>query len=176
MTSTTTWDTLKKRLDSIQLPVATFTICEDPEVRQRLHRAKSDDQQARDQLAALTEDTDPQVKAMLKKTADDAAKELAEAQKAFDKGSVTLRFTALQRKDLEALQKQHPPTEEDEADGQDYAMAGFAPALISAASLDGMPVEDAQHFLDTWSTADATGLWRAAWSVQHQQRTDLGKG
>jgi hypothetical protein len=176
MTNASTWDALKKRLDSIQLPTASFTICEDPDVRQRLHRATNADQQARDQLATLTDDTDPQVKAMLAKAAADAATELTEAKKAFDKGSVTLRFTALPRVELEALQKKHPPTEEDEADGQDYAMATFAPALISAASLDRMPLEDAQNFLDTWSAADAAALWRAAWTIQHQQRTDLGKG
>jgi hypothetical protein len=174
--SSTTWDALRKRLDSIKMPTATFTICEDPDVRQRLHRAKRDNDQAREQLATLTEDADMQVKVMFQTAAADAAKELADAQKAFDKTAVTLRFTALERKALEALQKEHPPTEKDEAEGQEWAMETFAPALIAAASLDHMPLEDAQLFLDTWPTADATGLWRAAWSVQHTQRTDLGKG
>lgn len=176
MTSTTAWETLQKRLDGIKLPTATFTLCEDPDLRATLLHAKAAHQQATDRLTTAGEDTDPEVKALLKKTADTTKQDLEAAQKAFDKASVTLRFTALPRKDLEALQKQHPPTEQDESDGQDFAMETFAPALIAAASVDGMPEEYARHCLDTWSTADATGLWRAAWSVQHTQRTDLGKG
>ncbi|WP_042174558.1 hypothetical protein [Streptomyces sp. NBRC 110035] len=173
--STPDWGTLRKRLDNIKLPVAAFTICEDPDLRQDLARAKANHQKATDRLAA-GDDTESDVKAFLQKTVDTAKADLAAAQKAFDKASVTLRFTALERKALEALQKEHPPAEADEANGEDFAMETFAPALISAASLDGMPLEDAQHFLNTWSTADATSLWRAAWGIQHQQRTDLGKG
>ena len=173
---TTTWDALQKRLDSIKLPTATFTICEDPDLRQQLLRAKATHQQATDRLNALTEDTDPEVKAMVQKTADTSKADLAAAQKAFDKASVTLRFSALERKALEELQKQHPPTEQGEADGEEFALDTFAPALISAASVDGMPVDYAKHCLETWSAADATALWRAAWGIQHQQRTDLGKG
>lgn len=176
MTSTTAWETLRKRLDGIKLPTATFTICEDPDLRTNLLRAKAAHQQATDRLNSAGEDTDPEVKALYQKAADTTKADLDGAQKAFDKASVTLRFTALPRKDLEALQKQHPPTEQDEADGEEFAMVSFAPALISAASADGMPAEYAQHCLDTWSTADAQALWRAAWGIQHQQRTDLGKG
>lgn len=177
MTSTTSgWDALRKRLDSIKLPTATFTICEDPDLRHNLNRAKSEHEQAHALLAALTNDTDPDVKTLRQKAADRAADDLDKAQKAYDKASVTLRFTALERKALEDLQKKHPPTEEEEADGAEFHMDTFAPALISAASMDGMPLEDAQHFLNTWATADAQALWRAAWGIQHQQRTDLGKG
>jgi hypothetical protein len=50
------------------------------------------------------------------------------------------------------------------------------PALIAAASLDGMPEEAAARYLRTWIPSDARALWQAAWSVQHTQRTDLGKG
>ncbi|CAL9666862.1 hypothetical protein SUDANB145_07204 (plasmid) [Streptomyces sp. enrichment culture] len=173
---TTTWDALKKRLDSIKLPTATFTICEDPDVRAALHRAKDIRDRAAERLDAVTDDTDPATKDLLVKRLDNAEGAVSAAQKAYDKASVTLRFTALERRALEDLQRQHPPKEEAEATGDDFDLGTFAPALISAASLDGMPVEDAKHFLDTWSTADAQGLWRAAWSIQQQQRTDLGKG
>ncbi len=177
MTSTTSgWDALRKRLDGIKLPTASFTICEDPDLRQVLARAKAEHQRATERLESAGEDTDPELKALLQKTADTTKTDLEDAQKAFDEVSVTLRFTALERKALEDLRKQHPPTEEDEANGLDYALETFAPALISAASLDGMPLEDAQYFLDTWSSADATDLWRAAWNIQHQKRSDLGKG
>ena len=78
--------------------------------------------------------------------------------------------------EIVALQKQHPASEEEEASGQDWSMDTFAPALIAAASLDGMPTEYARKCLDTWAPGDARDLWQAAWSIQHQKRTDLGKG
>lgn len=173
---TSNWDALQKRLDSIKLPTANFTICEDPDLRQQLLRAKAAHQQVTDRLAGLADDADPEVKALVQRDVDKTKTDLATAQKAYDKASVTLRFTALERKALEDLQKAHPPTEQGEADGEDFLLDTFAPALISAASLDGMPVEYAQHCLESWSSADATALWRAAWGIQHQQRTDLGKG
>ncbi|MFC9891443.1 hypothetical protein [Streptomyces pilosus] len=177
MTSTTSgWEALRKRLNDIKLPTASFTICDNPDLRHTLNRAKSEHDQAQALLATITDDTEPDVKTLRQKASDRAAADLDKAQKAYDKASVTLRFTALERKALEDLQKEHPPTEEEEAEGAEFRMDTFAPALISAASLDGMPLEDAQHFLNTWATADAQALWRAAWGVQHQQRTDLGKG
>lgn len=177
MTTTSAWDEIAKQLDQIQKPVSTFKLCRDPEVRERFLSAQQADEHARNELAALpAKGADAEVRALLTKEAKHAAIELAAAQTAYDEQTIVLRFTALERKDLEALQKAHPPTEDDEADGQDYAMATFAPALISAASLDGMPIEAAQKYMDTWSPSDAADLWRAAWFIQHQKRTDLGKG
>ncbi|EFL29390.1 hypothetical protein SSOG_09104 [Streptomyces himastatinicus ATCC 53653] len=108
--------------------------------------------------------------------AETARTALAEAQKAFDAKAVVLRFTAIPRRELEELQAKHPASEQEESEGADFSINTFAPALISAASLDGMPVDYAQHCMDTWSSADARGLWQAAWSIQHAARTDLGKG
>jgi hypothetical protein len=178
MTSTTTaWEQIAQQLDQIQKPVGTFTLCRDPDVRDRYLAAKQADEQARQQLGTLpAKGGDREVRALLTKEAADAAAELATAKQEYDAQTIVLRFTALDRKDLEALQRAHPATEEDEADGQEFAMATFAPALIAAASLDGMPVEAARRYMETWSTSDAMDLWRAAWFIQHQKRTDLGKG
>ncbi|MFF8910514.1 hypothetical protein [Streptomyces olivaceoviridis] len=176
MTTSSTWAELEKQLDSLDKPVTTFKLCRDPEVRERYQQAKQAHEQADRYLKQAPKDTDSEALALLKREAADAKTELAAAQKAYDEQTITLRFSALERKALEKLQKQHPATEEDEANGDDWAMDTFAPALISAASLDGMPVEAARRYLDTWAPGDARDLWQAAWSIQHARRTDLGKG
>jgi len=179
MTTTTTangWDALAQRLDNVKKPVQAFHLCDDVAVRDRYLTAKQEAEQADAYLKALAKDTDTEARALVEKQAKDAKAELAAAQKAYDAHTVTLRFTALERQQLEQLQNLHPASEEDEAKGNDFAFDEFAPALISAASLDGMPVDAARRYLDTWTPADAMALWRAAWNIQHQQRTDLGKG
>lgn len=169
------WTTLQEQLDQIQKPHHTLRLCQDADVRSRYLKAKRDAEQIDAHLTGLGKDADPDARALLTKQAATAKTELAAAQKAYDQKTVKLRFTALERQELELLQKQHPATEQDEAIGDDYAMDTFAPALISAASLDGMPVDYARKCLNTWSPADAKDLWNAAWSIQHRQRTDLGK-
>jgi hypothetical protein len=177
MTSnTSTWDALEKRLDSVKKPVRTFKLCQDTDIRDRFHEAQYANEQAHKALKSLTKDADKDARAIYERQAQAAADELADAQKAYDAEAIVLRFTALERKELEKLQTANPPSEAEEAEGANFAMDTFAPALISAASLDGMPVAAAQKYLDTWHTADAAALWNAAWSIQNQQRTDLGKG
>ncbi|MFG2359377.1 hypothetical protein [Streptomyces sp. NPDC048521] len=176
MTTSSTWDELEKQLNTIEKPVTTLKLCRDPEVRERYLTAKQAHEQADRYLKQTPKDANPEALALLKQEAADARKELAAAQKAYDEQTITLRFTALERKALEALQKQHPASEEDEERGEEWAMDTFAPALISAASLDGMPVEAARRYLDTWAPGDARDLWQAAWTIQHTRRTDLGKG
>ena len=169
------WATVAKRLDALKPAVAKFTICDDPELRARLAEAKGAADDAVAALNALGATDDP-ARPVFELRAKEAGAELAEAQKAFDRAAIALRFKALPRQELEALQNAHPASEAEEADGADQAMDTFAPALISAASVDGMPVDYAKQCLDTWSAADAQALWRAAWNIQHQTRTDLGKG
>lgn len=178
MTSTTpnAWAAKAKRLDALKRPTQTLTICEDPTVRERLKEATAAARQAADLLAALPDSADGGERAVYEARAKQAQKDLTAAQKAFDAASVTLTFTALERTALEELQAKHPASEEQEADGDDFAMDTFAPALVSAASVDGMPVDAARQYLNTWSAADARALFQAAWSIQHQRRTDLGKG
>nr|WSX25595.1 hypothetical protein OG690_37895 [Streptomyces tubercidicus] len=169
------WATVAKRLDNLKPAVATFTICDEPQVRARLTQAKAD---AADTAAAVKNlgPADEVARSMFELRAKEAAAEAAAAQQAFDKAAVTLRFKALQRQELEDLQNAHPASEKEEEAGEEFAMGTFAPALISAASVDGMPADYAKQCLDTWSAADAQALWRAAWNIQHQTRTDLGKG
>jgi hypothetical protein len=175
-TTDSTWDALAKRLDNVKKPVSTFRLCQDTDIRDRFLRAQYADEEAQQHLKDLPKDTDPDARAVYQQEAKAAATELTAARKAYDAEIIVLRFAALERKELERLQTQHPASEADEAKGDEYAMATFGPALVSAASLDGMPVEAAARYLDTWSTGDASSLWNAAWSIQHTQRTDLGKG
>lgn len=175
-TTANTWDALAKRLDSIEKPVSTFRLCQDTDIRDRFLEAKYANEQAQGALKDLPKDADKDARAIYQREARQATAEFAEAKRAYDEHVIALRFTALERKDLEKLQKANPPSEDDEANGEEFAMDSFAPALISAASLDGMPIEAARKYLDTWAPGDARDLWNAAWSIQHQKRTDLGKG
>jgi hypothetical protein len=177
MTSTTSsWDALEKRLDQVKKPVRTFKLCQDTDIRDRYREAEYDNEQAQKVLKDLPKDADADARAIYQAQVRSAAAELAAAKKAYDAEVIVLRFAALERKDLEKLQKDNPPSEAEESEGKDFAMDTFAPALIAAASLDGMPAAAAQKYLDTWHASDAAALWNAAWSIQHQQRTDLGKG
>jgi hypothetical protein len=175
MTSPTTkssWNDLKKRLSNIKPAVATFTICDDLDLREQLAAAKKE---ARDAEAAWTTAAD-EVKDIAKKRLDRARTRLDDAQAAFDTHAITLRFKALSREELEDLEREHPATEEQEADGESWNPDTFPPALIAAASLDGMPVEDAREYMAKWSNPDFRDLWNAAYGIQTLRRTDLGKG
>ncbi|MFF1444113.1 hypothetical protein [Streptomyces sp. NPDC058295] len=174
--SSNTWDELAKRLDAVPKPVQELRLCPDPEVRDRYLTAKKDHEQADNYLKQMGKDADPEALAHVQKEAQAAAEELAAAKSAYDKVTIVLKFKALPRGELEKLQNAHPAGEQDEAKGEDYAFETFAPALISAASMNEMPVDYAAKALDQWAPGDARDLWNAAWSIQHARRTDLGKG
>ena len=181
MTAATGWDALEQRLNNVKKPVSTLRLCDDPEIRDRYLAATRASEHADAELAALAKDAkgkkpDPDVLAIVQREAVNAKAELDAAQREYDAHTITLRFTALEQQELEDLQAKHPASEQDEELGRDFAFDTFAPALISAASLDGMPVEAAARYMKTWTAPDARGLWQAAWSIQHAQRTDLGKG
>ncbi|MGP3737908.1 hypothetical protein ACTWJ9_33535 (plasmid) [Streptomyces sp. GDS52] len=175
MTSSTAWDALEKRLNSVKKPVSVFRLCDDPDIRDRYLTVRREAERADTYLDGLAKDTDPDVRAVAERQAKDAQGRLMAAQKAYDAHTITLRFQALERQELEDLLAKHPPTEQDEENGNEFAES-FMPVLISAASLDGMPEEAAARFMRAWIPADVKALWQAAWSVQHTQRTDLGKG
>lgn len=175
MTSSTPWDALEKRLNNIQKPVSVFRLCDDTDVRDRYLAAKRKSEQADTCLSGLSKDAEPEVRALAERQAAQAAADLKDAKKAYDAHTITLRFQGLERQELEKLLAKHPPTEQDEENGAEFHEPTFAPALIAAASLDGMPEAAAARYLQIWTPLDARALWNAAWSVQHTQRTDLGK-
>ena len=114
-------------------------------------------------------------KRQVQKQAREAQAALKAATEERDAHSEVLTFQALERADLEALVAEHPATEEEERDGAEFHRDTFAPALISAASVDGMPLEYAAQALKSWSLQDSDDLWTTAWGVQRRKRTDLGK-
>ncbi|MFD9792093.1 hypothetical protein ACFWXK_14205 [Streptomyces sp. NPDC059070] len=98
------------------------------------------------------------------------------AQEALDEATVELLFRALPRPAWEQLLREHPPTEEQADQGMEYNVDTYPAALVSASSVDGMSVEEAQELLDAWSDPDAKALFTAALVVNQQLRADLGKG
>lgn len=172
----TAWDAIQKKLDAMPKPTQTLRLCSDPDVRDRYQQAKQTAQRAEDYLKSLTKDADKDALTLVRKQTKEAQDTLKTAQEEYDAHTVTLTFQALERGQLEDLIKAHPPLEEEEEDNAEFHFATFAPALIAAASVDGMPEEYAQHAMKTWALDDWKSLWGAAWLVQQRKRTDLGKG
>lgn len=161
---------VRARLSKLQRPTAMMTICTDPEVKQALRQAEFGVRSAK---AAVDENDN-----LVNRTNLAAAEEkLAAAQAAFDKVAIVLRFEALERPALVQLKKDHPPTEEEAEEGYLFNIDTFTPALIAAASLDGITEDEAREYLDTWSEAEAISLWNTAYGVQGDaSRLDVGKG
>lgn len=170
------WNALEKRLSGIKKPTKTLRMCDDPDLHDRYLAARQNAERAQEYLDALPKDTDDDTRALVVKRHAEAQAVCDAIRKEYDAHTVTLTFRALERDHLEKLRAAHPATEEDEALGRDFNFDTFAPELISAASVDGMPLEYASNAMKTWSLADSEDLWNAAWAVQRRKRTDLGKG
>lgn len=164
------WAATRERLAARTRATARMTICDDHTVKEALSRA----QFAARSAQAAVDATDTSENRAALATAKEA---LDAAQAAFDEAAIVLRFQAIERPVLEKLKKNHPPTEEQAEDGYAFNVDTFAPALIAAASLDGITEDDAREYLDTWSEAEAITLWNTAYGVQGDaSRLDVGKG
>ena len=168
------WAAKMERLRNRALPERVLKICDNDDVKDALATAL----RAQYVIKAQAEDVKDgeSVPADLKAALATAEAAVAAAQAAVDADTIELRFRGLPRPDYEALIAAHPPTEKQATDGAPWNIDTFAPALISASSVDGMPVDDAKFFLDTWGDVEANALFGAAHSVQQMDRTDLGKG
>ncbi|GAA3591473.1 hypothetical protein [Streptomyces osmaniensis] len=175
-TATNGWAALEKRLNTLPKPTSTLKLCADADVRDRYLAAKQAHARTDESLKALPADAEADAKKLLQSRAVETAAALEAATAEYDQATVTLTFQALERGQLQTLLDEHPPTEEDEEKGADFHFDTFAPELIAAASVDGMPAEYAANALKTWSLSDSDDLWAAAWSVQRRKRSDLGKG
>ncbi|WP_032761103.1 hypothetical protein [Streptomyces alboviridis] len=173
MTSTA-WDAIQKRLDAMPKPTQTLRLCADPDVRDRYRTARQAAARAEGYEKSLPKDLDKDTLALAKKQTREAQAELKTATEAYEAATVTLTFRALERGRLEALINEHPPLEDEEQNAE-FHVDTFAPALIAAASADGMPIEYAQQAMQAWPLDDWKALWGAAWSVQQRKRSDLGK-
>lgn len=179
MTDSTTsaWGAIEQRLSTIKKPTSTYKLCPDPDLRDRHQEAQEKADGVRRYLEGLPKSTAKDARSLAEKELAAAQAELAQVQEEYDAAVVTLTFQALERQQLAELQKKHPPLEEDEERNlTGFHWDTFAPALISAASVDGMPLDYAVQAMQTWTLTDAQDLWNAAWGVQQRRRTDLGKG
>ncbi|MEU5660074.1 hypothetical protein ABZ802_31325 [Streptomyces sp. NPDC047737] len=164
------WAATRARLQALTRPVLKLTICDDEDAKRAATTARYVEQQAKNAAELDPEDQAAQAAHQA------AAAALADAQAALDAVSIPLRFQALDRKTYKALLAAHPPTEEQAEEGYDFNLDTLGPVLIAASSLDGITEEDAQTYLDTWATAEATKLLDTAFGVQRAERMDLGKG
>ncbi|MER8003022.1 hypothetical protein [Streptomyces sp. NPDC095613] len=164
------WAAKMQRLRARTLAETVFTVCDDANVKQRYDRAT----RAKDTAEAVLDATTPG-DTEARKEAEAAREEWEAAKAAYDAVAIPIRLRALPRTAMEALYAAHKPTEEEQEEGRDWSVS-FHAALISAASVDGMTVEEAQELLHTWSLAEANALFNAALAVQQITRADLGKG
>ncbi|MFB7222472.1 hypothetical protein [Streptomyces sp. NPDC056227] len=164
------WAATRERLLNRTRPTVRLTICDDHDAKEALAEAHFVRQRAQ---AAVDRDSEDEA---AKATLGEAAAGLAQAQAAFDKASIVLRFQALDRKTYKEFLAAHPPTEDQAEDGYAFNLDTLGPVLIAASSRDGISEEDAAQFLDDWSQAEAEALLNTAFGVQREDRMDLGKG
>ncbi|MFK0279826.1 hypothetical protein ACIQVL_05035 [Streptomyces sp. NPDC090499] len=164
------WAARMERLRHRARPQNKLRICDDDQLRQRFEDAE----QAARRAGFLAEANPDDERAI--QQAGEAATALEAARAALNDASDFLTFLALPRPVLEELITQHPPTEQQAEEGSVFNPDTFPPALIAAASFDGMSRDEAAELLSTWSAPDAGLLWEAAWSVQQESRVELGKG
>ncbi|MEW2402127.1 hypothetical protein [Streptomyces sp. NPDC046862] len=163
------WAAKMDRLRARTLAETTFVICDDTEVRTRFQRAQRNLEVTQAFAKDHPGDSEAATDAATAQTAYD------EAKTAYDQVAIPLRFRALPRTALEALYKQHQPSESESDEGKQWADS-FPAALIAAASVDGMSEDEARELLSSWSLVEADAMFNAAYSVQNTTRADLGKG
>ncbi|MGW3121355.1 hypothetical protein ACWDBW_30100 [Streptomyces sp. NPDC001107] len=164
------WAAKMERLRRRALPQNKLRICDDDQLKQRFEDAEQAARRARFLAEANPDDE------RATRSADEAAAALETVRAELDDVSDFLTFLALPRPVLEDLIAEHPPTEQQADEGSLFNPETFPPALIAAASFDGMSQDEAAELLATWSAPDAGLLWEAAWSVQQESRVELGKG
>lgn len=164
------WQQTLQRLRNRARPTVKLTICDDQQAKNTLAQALYAQRRIKDE--ASKDPGSPESKKALRV----AEAEVRKAQAAVDAASIVLTFQALERTALDELKRKHPASEEQAEDGFEFDVESFGPALVAASSQDGITVDDATVFLATWSNAEASALFNAAWEVQGESRMDLGKG
>lgn len=164
------WAATRERLRNRTRPTVKLTICDDVDVKTDLDAARYALRRIKSEAEDRPDD------AHVKVAVAAAQADVDQAQAAYDEAAIVLRFQALPRPEFEALKKAHPPTEEQAEDDIEVDVEALGPALIAASSLDGITVDEAREYLDTWAEGEAAALFSTAWKVQGQARMDLGKG
>jgi hypothetical protein len=151
---------------------ASVTVPLDPEAKTDLDKAEMELALARGRAEHESGKDAPDSHPLVAK----AAKVVAAAQERVEASTITLGFRGLPRDVYEKLMADHPPTADQEAKGEIYNVDTFPPALISACSVDGMPLADAEELVRGWNQAEVAALFHAAIYVNTTSRVDLGKG
>ncbi|MGW6238368.1 hypothetical protein [Streptomyces sp. NPDC055094] len=175
------WAAKMARLRARKLPERRVSFTDDQALRQAVTEAALCLVKARNAALnrALVQDVPEERREEWVQTQPDvlaADSSLAGANRALEEGTIRLTMRGLPRPLWEQLLAEHPPTEEQADRGHEYNVLTFPAALISATSVDGMSVGEAQELLDTWGDADAKALFTAALLVNQTGRADLGKG
>ncbi|MFB7082151.1 hypothetical protein [Streptomyces sp. NPDC056308] len=175
------WAAKMARLRARRLPERTISFMDDPQLKTAvtdaaLGLAKARTAAASESIEQGVEEAGREewVQALPDVLAAGAA--LDQANAALEAATLRLTFRALPRPVWEQLVREHPPTEAQADVGHEYNVESFPAALISACSVEGMSVSEAQELLDTWGEADAKALLMAAMVVNQTMRADLGKG
>ncbi|MFI6054082.1 hypothetical protein ACIBCO_28825 [Streptomyces violascens] len=175
------WAAKMAKLRARRLPERTIAFVDDPLLRTarnetalKLAAARAQAENAADDQAVPDGEREQWVTTRPEVVAAELA--AGSAQEVLDEATVELMFRALPRPAWEQLLREHPPTEEQADQGMEYNVDTYPAALISASSVDGMSVDEAQELLDTWSDSEAKALFTGALMVNQQLRADLGKG
>ncbi|MFE9553115.1 hypothetical protein ACFYOD_06485 [Streptomyces sp. NPDC006703] len=175
------WAAKMAKLRARRLPERTIAFVDDPLLRTarneavlKLAAARAQAENAADDQAVPNGEREQWVATRPEVVAAELA--AGTAQEVLDEATVELMFRALPRPAWEQLLREHPPTEEQADQGMEYNVDTYPAALISASSVDGMSVDEAQELLDTWSDSEAKALFTGALMVNQQLRADLGKG
>jgi len=122
-----------------------------------------------DPLVVAAVDEDPNV--------IEARAGVAAAEKAQADASTSLRVRGLGSDLYEELQGEHPPTDKQAKNGEEYNVKTFAPALVSACCTDPLTVEFAAELLGTiLNQGEAAVLFNTCIGVNQGARVSLGKG
>ncbi len=96
----------------------------------------------------------------------DMETELDAARAASADSQATFTFEACSFAALEALQYQYPPDDQQKADGLQWDVERFAPALLALTCIEpGLSDNEAKELWTTWEAGLVNTLYRAAWDV-----------
>lgn len=184
MTSTATvdpWQEKVKRLRN-RKPAEGYVIVHDDEAMAAVSKAQADlaqaRMQARSELVGKTAGEDVEKLLAADPRVKKAQKAVAAADQAQKDAEVVFRFRALPPDVYDALRAEHPPTEAQEANGQDKNPDTWIPAIISACSINPITPEQVREFIDegvlnTGEVIEMVGVCR---EVNERPLTTAGKG
>lgn len=96
----------------------------------------------------------------------DMENELDEVRAAAADTMASFTFEACSFAALEALQYKYPPDDKQKAEGLQWDVERFAPALMALTNLEpGLTDDDATELWTTWEAGLVNTLYRAAWDV-----------